>query len=227
MRTFLACVLTAVVFSGVRAQAVDVQGRQQAQQALQGSVMLVWQGASGCGGTLIDATTVLTASHCVDFYDRLKVYDYAGNEYAVVAMVRGRLRDLVLLTLNRPATTFAPLGLNAGVGEKVWTVGAMPGLGPFALSVGHVSLIAVHTMSPIRPGDDTGTLRQQYLQVDIRTFYGNSGGGLFNDSGQLIGVAVRALVMRENETYRGEYVLWSYVVGPAAIHAFLKEVGRL
>ncbi|MGI0013787.1 MAG: S1 family peptidase [Nitrososphaera sp.] len=199
----------------------------QAQLSLQTSVVLgKSQTEKGCGGTFIARTVVLTASHCVDFYDRFKVYDYSGGEYGIASIVRGKERDLALLVLDRPTSMLiAPLGSEIGVGERVWMVGAPPGIDSFSLSSGIVSIVRMYKFSPLKEGDVTGTILQEYLQLDIRVFYGSSGGGVFNDQGQLVGVNVRALVMRMGTEYKGEFILWAFAVAPGAIKSFLQEAG--
>lgn len=231
MRTLGACLVTAVLMSLVMTnstRAVDVQGRTQARLALQSSVVLGKSRTdTGCGGTFIARTVVITASHCVDFFDRIKVYDYAGGEYGIASIVRSKERDLLLLILDRPTSMpIAVVGTEIGVGERVWMVGSPPGIDDFSLSSGIVSIVKAYKFSEFSPGDVTGTMLQEALQLDVRGFYGNSGGGVFSDDGRLVGVNVRALVMRYGTEYRGEFVLWAFAVGPGAIKTFLQEVGR-
>lgn len=229
MRTLGACLLTAVLVALIApsmTRAVDVQGRTQAQLALRSSVVLgKSRSDTGCGGTFIARTVVITASHCLGVYDRIKVYDYAGGEYEITSIARNRDRDLVLLALNRPTSMpVALLGTEIGVGEQIRMVGSPPGLSAFSLSTGWVSLVAMYQFEALN-GVEGGIL-QEYLQLDVRGFYGNSGGGVFNDEGRLIGVQVRALVMRDTEAYQGQFILWMFAVGPGALKTFLQEAGR-
>ena len=73
----------------------------------------------------------------------------------------------------------------------------------------------------------TYTLKKQQLLVEnIASFFGNSGGGVFNDSGQLVAVhfAGNYAAFGCNDRYQGHAILWGYGVGPDAIREFLGAI---
>ncbi len=77
-------------------------------------------------------------------------------------------------------------------GDEVFTVGYPMGRGP-ALSFGHVG----------NPNTFLSTVQSRLLQVDLSACRGNSGGGLLNHDGQLVGL-VHAIIQTEGlETERG------------------------
>jgi len=75
---------------------------------------------------------------------------------------------------------------DATYGDDVYTVGYPMGRGP-ALSFGKVG----------NPNTFLATVQSRLVQVDLSACRGNSGGGLFNDEGQLVGL-VHAIIQTEN-----------------------------
>ena len=75
-------------------------------------------------------------------------------------------------------------------GERVFTVGYPLGWGP-AISYGHVG----------NPNTFLQTVQSRLLQVDLSACSGNSGGGLFNTRGEIVGL-VHAII--QTETVREE-----------------------
>ncbi len=81
---------------------------------------------------------------------------------------------------------------DATYGDEVFTVGYPMGRGP-ALSFGQVG----------NPNTFLSTVQSRLLQVDLSACRGNSGGGLLNHDGQLVGL-VHAIIQTEGlETERG------------------------
>jgi S1-C subfamily serine protease len=90
--------------------------------------------------------------------------------------------DLVLYRINetqrdqlQPVTPFA--GMDARAGDQVFTVGYPLGWGP-AIAYGRVG----------NPNTFLPTAETRLLQIDLAACSGNSGGGLFNAAGELVGV---------------------------------------
>lgn len=75
-------------------------------------------------------------------------------------------------------------------GDEVFTVGYPLGWGP-ALSFGRVG----------NPNTFLETIQSRLLQIDLSACSGNSGGGLFNTKGEIVGV-IHAII--QTETTRGE-----------------------
>jgi serine protease Do len=90
--------------------------------------------------------------------------------------------DLVLYrvteTNREPLRTVTPFATaEARAGDSVFTIGYPLGWGP-AMAFGHVG--NVNTFLP--------TVETRLLQTDVPVCSGNSGGGLFNASGELVGI---------------------------------------
>lgn len=166
-----------------------------------------------CSGQWISRTHVLTAAHCVQrtitqvleipgwgtieqevpsdespIGDLKKVStfsDFKRNRdlrtYTVFAVVRyDREKDLALLeTRGAPATEWMRLSRSdVEVGDHVFALGAPSGIA-FTLTDGIVSRVGVSF-----PGEDV-----RLTQASANIYFGNSGGCLLNDRGELVGVA--------------------------------------
>ncbi len=110
-----------------------------------------------------------------------------ANSYLDVAVYR-----LQGDTLDWPISHVQFAQQNATYGDEVFSVGYPMGRGP-ALSFGQVG----------NPNTFLSTVQSRLLQVDLSACRGNSGGGLLNHDGQLVGL-VHAIIQTEGlETDRG------------------------
>lgn len=223
------------------AGAPDVQGRAAARLALQASVVLtrIEQGEGArpfCGGVIRGEYLVLTAFHCVrttigEASNRpLGVREFADAprvKRAVVIWYRAGA-DLALLRVEEPLVgRVASLVSDVAVGEAIILVGApqtRQAVGEFMLTRGWVGLIRVERWTNCdgtKPEPFGGDLHQ-VVWGNVQAHFGNSGGGAFNEAGDLMGVLVRGEVAEADDyvcsddrmPYRGEDQLWSYIVGP-------------
>ena len=124
---------------------------------------------------------VVTNNHVVERADSIKVIMQNGDQYEAVVIGLDPKTDLALLKVTADeALPFVELGDSgsARVGEWVIAVGNPFGLGG-SVTVGVVSALGRDINSG--PYDD-------YLQIDAPINRGNSGGPLFNNRGQVIGV---------------------------------------
>ena len=130
-------------------------------------------GAQG-SGVVIDSGVVVTNCHVVQDASQISV-KVGGEIYDASVIVSDKEFDLCSLRvdgMSAPAVSVA--GLDARVGQRVFAIGSPYGL-ELTLSEGLVSSLRetsrgnlVQTTAPISPG--------------------SSGGGLFNTSGQLVGI---------------------------------------
>lgn len=111
-------------------------------------------------------------------------------EEAAAALVGGSaFLDVVVyrlpeeLAARLPAVAFA--GIEAGAGGQVFTVGYPMGWGP-AMMFGRVG----------NPNTFLPTAETRLIQLDLGACSGNSGGGVFNDAGDLIGI-MHAIIQTE------------------------------
>lgn len=179
-----------------------------------------------CGGTVLTVSTVITALHCVDGGRTVQVRTHDGQSIGATIERVCVECDLALLKLAQPATKAKPATISTDVaaGDYVIEVGS-PNRWPFTPTFGRISEVIPKFGFDNCPDDrkEIGTKPQQVLRVDINTFFGDSGGGLFDDRGNLIGVGVRLETPGEDcGPYFGEHIIFGYSVGPVAILDFLK-----
>ena len=119
-----------------------------------------------------------------------------------------RFLDIVLYRLDRQTL---PVSLEASlfgdqepnIGEKVFTVGYPLGWGP-AISFGQVG--NRRTFLP--------TAKSRLLQVDLSACSGNSGGGLFNQRGKIVGM-IQSIIQTEDSSGERRCSRFAFVVpGP-------------
>lgn len=156
---------------------------------------------ASCSGTLIDVDLVLTAGHCVDSIreceERLFVFDYYAESDGVLATLTDEAiyecRQLVVtadgdadygvVQLDRPVDSLrVPVMLRDGdsalaIGAPLTVIGFPDGI-PAKIDDGGVVL-----------DDRASTL--DYFQASLDTFGGNSGSGVFDATGELVGILVR------------------------------------
>ena len=145
-----------------------------------------------CGGTLLniglpDEYYVLTASHCVlDNDSRMLRYGYIEHEQGVFRFKIESLDRRVDLALLRVTdedfepnliAELSPTGLN--VAQPIWVIG---------FGAGIKDVVTRGIVSKLNENNWSG---QPNTLLDVTAFYGNSGGGVFNNSHELIGVIIQ------------------------------------
>jgi serine protease Do len=136
-------------------------------------------------GVLISADgQIMTAAHVVQLADEVTV-EIGGEQLRARVIASEPDADVSLIKLDRvpPKALVAPLGNSDLVetGDQVIIVGAPYGIG-HSLSVGHIS--GRHA-----PNTVYGPLaKAEFLQTDAAINTGNSGGPMFNMSGEVIGI---------------------------------------
>jgi len=136
-------------------------------------------------GVLVREDLVMTAAHVVGNAEQIMVQIY-GDESIEAKTVRiSRVADVALVQLSRaPANPqVAVLGNSDDVriGDEIFVVGAPLGL-PYSLSKGVISgRHAEHSLS-----NDGKSM--EFFQTDAAINTGNSGGPMFNYSGEVIGI---------------------------------------
>lgn len=133
------------------------------------------EGVALGSGVVIERGTVITNCHVAKAGARLKV-KHQDNAYDATLTLADEQHDLCKLSvtgLDAPAASLGTVN-QVQVGQKVYALGAPQGL-DLTLSDGMVSSLRKF---------DEGTV----IQTSAPVSPGSSGGGLFNEQGQLIGI---------------------------------------
>ena len=146
---------------------------------------LVSIGGMGSGFLFSDRGEVMTAAHVVQAADRVLVEFATGERIRAQVLSSNPSADVALLQLEHRPTGVTPVRLgdsdSAQVGDQVFIIGAPLGVS-HTLTVGHVS-------ARRQPRSAVGGLiNAELLQTDAAINQGNSGGPMFNMSGEVIGI---------------------------------------
>jgi serine protease Do len=127
---------------------------------------------------------VVTASHVVEEADAIQVFWKDGFKADATIISLSRTEDLALLKVaalpDRPVV--ARLGDAEALrpGQRLFAIGAPYGL-EHSTTAGIVSALRVNTRRGLNPS--------RLLQTDVAINQGNSGGPLFNEAGEVVGIA--------------------------------------
>ena len=139
----------------------------------------------GSGFVIDDEGHVMTAAHVVQTADLVEVEFVDGEKYTAAIIASDPVKDVALLKLDRLPDKLRPAKLadsdKVRIGEEVYIIGAPYGLS-HTLTIGHIS--ARHG------GEDgyMGDIQAETFQTDAAINQGNSGGPMFNDRGEVIGI---------------------------------------
>ena len=160
-------------------------GRKVAASAL--SITAVVRGDRVYGaGIVIGSRHVLTCRHVIEGLSSIRVTLANGATGAARVVDSDQQLDLAVLELAQPAATSAKLGSATGLemGDRVYGMGVPKNLS-FSFNSGLVSYLG-------RSYDDVA-----YLQTDIPTNPGNSGGPVLDAQGRV--VAIASFILRETQ----------------------------
>ena len=137
-------------------------------------------------GFLIDHEGhVMTAAHVVQTADLVQVEFTNGKKVTAAVVASDPVKDVALLKLDAMPEGIEPARLGDSdkvqVGEEIFVIGAPYGLA-HTLTVGHISA---------RHSNDEGIMggiEAETFQTDAAINEGNSGGPMFNQRGEVIGV---------------------------------------
>lgn len=167
---------------------VRLTPQQIAKRALQWSASIRGEGVYGAGIVVDERGYVLTNHHVIQGIEKIRVQFVDTDEIAAKVVAVDKKLDLALLKveLDEPRVSAAPAGdfLSTQVGDDVFAVGC-PRKMNFTMSRGMISYVG-------RRIDGN-----YYLQSDLATNDGNSGGPVINDRGEVI--AVMTFILRDSQ----------------------------
>ena len=127
---------------------------------------------------------VVTAAHVVESADAVEVHWPGGFKASAKVVSLSRTEDIALLKVEAlpPKPVVATLGDSAALkpGQRLFAIGAPYGL-EHSLTAGVVSAL--------RANERRGLMPRQLVQTDVPINQGNSGGPLFNEKGEVVGIA--------------------------------------
>jgi len=156
--------------------------RQVAGQRGQGEVT---SPGLGSGFLIDDEGHVMTAAHVVQTADLVEVEFVDGSKFTASVVVSDPVKDVALIKLDKLPEKVRPVKLadsdQVRIGEEVFIIGAPYGLS-HTLTVGHIS--ARHS----NEDGYMGEIQAETFQTDAAINQGNSGGPMFNQRGEVIGI---------------------------------------
>lgn len=151
-----------------------------------------WYGSyvtSGAGSGVILSSDgyILTCAHVVDDADTVTVTTSDGTEYDAEAVGSDTADDIAVLKIDATGLTAAVIGDSdaASVGETVYADGNPGGTLSGTITEGIVSALNREITVETDSGE---AITLNVIQTSAAVSPGSSGGGLFNDQGELIGV---------------------------------------
>lgn len=135
-----------------------------------------------CSGTAVGRHTVLTAEHCLTGTHTLAI---DGKPVKVVKIILDH-RDHALVTVSRTFKRWARIGKPPVQGDTVFIIGN-PGQLRDMYRKGYVS--GVQTIG-----------RNAWMLIDLNAYFGDSGSGIFDDSGRVVGV-ISVLQQQQDRGY--------------------------
>lgn len=151
-----------------------------------------WYGSyvtSGAGSGVIISSDgyILTCAHVVDGADTVTVTTSDGTEYEAEIVGSDTEDDIAVLKIDAADLTAAVIGDSdeAAVGETVYADGNPGGTLSGTITEGIVSALNREITVETDSGE---AITLNVIQTSAAVSPGNSGGGLFNDQGELIGI---------------------------------------
>lgn len=160
-----------------------------------------WYGAqvsSGAGSGVIISEDgyILTCAHVVSGADSVMVTDYEGNEYEAQIVGSYEAGDIAVIKIDADGLQAATLGDSDAVklAETVYAVGNPGGTLGGSITDGIISAtertitVSLDSSQSYGFASMNNTISLDVMQTSTAVSPGNSGGGLFNSSGELIGI---------------------------------------
>lgn len=172
------------LFARVDPSVVTVKvGTRSYVESERGAVMAV-QVFTGSGVLLHADGFIVTAAHVVEDAEAIEVFWADGFKASARIVSLSRTEDIALLKADAlpKKAVVSPLGDSAALkpGMRLFAIGAPYGL-EHTLTSGVVSALRANERPGLHP--------RQLVQTDVAINQGNSGGPLFNEKGEVVGIA--------------------------------------
>mmetsp|Transcript_10841 Transcript_10841/g.14090 ORF Transcript_10841/g.14090 Transcript_10841/m.14090 type:complete len:583 (-) Transcript_10841:193-1941(-) len=175
------------------------------------------QESSTASGFIIDEKTIITNAHAVESPLFIQVRRHGQNQrFQARVMAMGHECDLALLTVDNEAfwTDSQPLPLGAlpDLEDEVRVVGYPLGGDGISVTAGVVSRIEMTTYEQAKA-------ELLSIQIDAAINGGNSGGPVFSEDGEVVGLAFQSLASEDVENM-------GFVIPASVVRHFLESVRR-
>ncbi|MBQ3010896.1 MAG: trypsin-like peptidase domain-containing protein [Oscillospiraceae bacterium] len=191
--------------------------------------MTVSQPVSGSGFFISDDGYVLTNYHVIEYAvaygSPAKVITHDGTEYNATVVGSDADNDIAVLQVDATGLQYAALGNSDGihVGDQVYAVGNPLGELQFSMTTGSISA----TNRLISTKDAAPAINM--FQIDAAVNQGNSGGPVYNSTGEVIGIVTAkysdegieglgfAIPINDAVTIATDLITTGYVTGKAKL----------
>ena len=146
-------------------------------------------GGIGTGIVMTSDGYIITNSHVVNGANEIAVQMYDGTKYRAELIGESEIDDLAVIKINASGLQAAKFGKSSDalVGDRVVVIGHPAGM-EFGWTSTYGRLSAINRDVKIRESDGTLIKKMTLIQTDANVNSGNSGGPMFNDRGEVIGI---------------------------------------
>ncbi len=143
----------------------------------------------GTGIVMTSDGYIITNSHVVHDATEISVQLYDGAKYKAQLIGESEIDDLAVIKVNAKGLQTATFGKSSDalVGDRVVVIGHPAGM-EFGWTSTYGRLSAINRDVKIRETDGTLIKKMTLIQTDANVNSGNSGGPMFNDRGEVIGI---------------------------------------
>ena len=144
---------------------------------------------SGTGIVMTEDGYIATNHHVIENATEITVQLYSGKKYEARLIGSSESDDLAVLKIEARGLTAAVFGDSSevAVGDRAVVIGHPAGL-EFGWTSTYGFVSAINRNVKIRDTDGTLIKKMTLLQTDANVNNGNSGGPMFNDRGEVIGI---------------------------------------
>jgi S1-C subfamily serine protease len=175
------------LYKNMSPSVVTVMVKEQHIEADRNSMQKKMISSQGIGsGVLVSEDgDIWTAAHVVQTAQEVMVSFQSGEVVPAKVITTNAATDVALIRLMWMPKKFAIANIansdRVNVGDHIFIIGAPYGL-QYSLSVGYISGRIKET------GESADFARSEYFQTDASINHGNSGGPMFNEKGEVIGL---------------------------------------